>query len=622
MDNELAVLGGALIVAGLFARFGRRIGLPTIPFFIVAGIIFGPETPGIVLLEDPHELELLATLGLVLLLFHLGIEFSVDQLLQGGRKLLWAGGSYIGLLFGVGLIFGWAVGWGTREIFVLAGMIGTSSTAIVTKLMVDLRRIKRPESGMILGIIVVEDVFLAFYLALLQPILGGQEGAGEIVVSILIAFSFLIGLFSLARWGGRLVRPFFAAGDAELSVIVAMGFGVFVAGFAHFAGASDAVGALLAGMVVAGTGLGHRVEKLLVPIRDVFAAIFFFWFGTTIAPSALGEIAGAVAAAVALTLVMNVVAGIVAARIYGYGRLAASNTALMLVSRGEFELILASLAIAAGLNSKVAAFAALFVLALSIISPLASARSHVLASWLPRRWFAPDSDERDRMPESEESISIIEVGAIRRLGADTVEYPVKPHYAVVGAFVRELDLPRDALVTAIVRGDEVVAPRGSTRIKSGDRLHILVRREVAREVEALQDRWQHGPMHAPPRPRRKLRGGAPIFTVRPCDEDAVTGDLEHPEEVLGQAVVAKLRDRRDRPGALVALEDGRYAVTGPTLIAGSRDDVTAYARRRVGSDDPDERAWLQTIVGALAIDIFDAAPALNGAGDSARRSPT
>jgi NhaP-type Na+/H+ and K+/H+ antiporter len=93
------------------------------------------------------------------------------------------------------------------------------------------------------------------------------------------------------------------------------------------------------------------------------------------------------------------------------------------------------------------------VLALSIISPLASARSHVLASWLPRRWFAPDSDERDRMPEAEESISIIEVGAIRRLGADTVEYPVRSHYAVVGGLVRELDLPRDALVTAIVRGD-------------------------------------------------------------------------------------------------------------------------------------------------------------------------
>ena len=87
------------------------------------------------------------------------------------------------------------------------------------------------------------------------------------------------------------------------------------------------------------------------------------------------------------------------------------------------------------------------------------------------------------------------------------------------------------------------------------------------------------------------------------------GDLDAPERVLDQAVVARLRVRRDRPGALVALEDGRYAVTGPLVIAGSRDDVTTYARRRAESADPDDRAWLQTVVGALAIDIFDAAPA-------------
>ena len=230
-------------------------------------------------------------LGLVLLLFHLGIEFSVNELIGGGRRLLWAGGSYIALNFGAGLVLGWALGWGTREIFVIAGMIGTSSTAIVTKLILDLRRVENPETGMILGIIVVEDVFLAFYLALLQPILGEQEGAGEIVVSVAVAFAFLIGLFALARWGARLVRPLIATGDAELTVILIVGFGVFVAGFAHSAGASDAVGALLAGMVVAGTGIGPRVERLLVPLRDTFAAIFFFWFGLTIAPSDMGAIA-------------------------------------------------------------------------------------------------------------------------------------------------------------------------------------------------------------------------------------------------------------------------------------------------------------------------------------------
>ena len=607
MDNELAVLGAALLLAGLFARLGRRLGLPTIPFFIVAGIVFGPETPGVVVLEHPDEIHLLAMLGLVLLLFHLGIEFSINDLLSGGRRLVWAGGAYIALNFGAGLVLGWALGWGTREIFVIAGMIGTSSTAIVTKLILDLRRVANPETGMILGIIVVEDVFLAFYLALLQPILGEQEGAGEIILSVAVAFSFLIGLFALARWGARLVRPVIATGDAELTIILVVGFGVFVAGFADSAGASDAVGALLAGMVVAGTGIGPRVERLLVPLRDVFAAIFFFWFGLTIAPSDMGAIAPIVAVAVVVTLTFNIVAGVVAARIYGYGRDAASNTALMLVSRGEFELILAALAVAAGLDARVAPFAALYVLVLSILSPLASARSSVLAGWLPRRWFAPQPALATAAgpPPSE---PIIEVGVIRRLGAETVEHPVRPDDAVVGAHVRDLELPRDALVSVIVRADEAVAPRGSTRIRAGDRLHILVRQEAAKDVEALQERWRQGPIGAPPRPRRKLRGSSPLFTIRPVADDVVVGHVSAPERVLDQPVVARLRVRRDRPGALVALEDGRYAITGPLLVTGSRDDLTTYARRRAGRADPDDRAWLQSVVGALAIDIFDAAP--------------
>lgn len=607
MESEIAVLGAALLVAGLFARVGRRLGLPTIPFFIVAGIVVGPQTPGIVLLQDPDEIEVLATLGLVLLLFHLGLEFSVDQLIDGGRRLLWAGTAYILLNFGAGLALGWALGWGTREIFVIAGMIGTSSTAIVTKLLIDLRRVGNRETPMILGIIVVEDVFIAFYLALLQPILGGQEDAAEIVLSVAIAFSFLLGLFALARWGARIVRPLLGTPDPELAVILVVGFGVFVAGFAYDVGASDAVGALLAGMVVAGTGIGERVERLIVPLRDVFAAIFFFWFGTTIAPSALGAIAPAVAIAVVVTLVFNVVAGVVAARAYGYGREEAANTALMLMSRGEFELILAALAVAAGLDSRVAPFAALYVLVLAILSPLLSARSSFVARRLPRRLFAaqlahgPPEEPDDPEP-------LIEVGALRRLGAATIDHPVRREDAIVGAAVRDLGLPREALVSLMVRRDEALAPRGSTRIRAGDRLHVLVRQEAAKEVEVLRRRWREGPIGEPPRPRRKLRGSAPIFTVRPVADDAVVGPLDAPDAVLGQQVVARLRVRRDEPGALVALEDGRYAICGSLVVAGSREDVTTYARRRASTVEPEHRAWLQAIVGALAIDVFERAP--------------
>ncbi len=170
MGNELIALGGAFLAAGVLARLGRRVGLPTIPFFMAAGILFGPNTPGIVLIEDVGELSLLAALGLILLLFHLGLEFSLGDLVGGGRRLLYAGGAYLALNVGGGFVFGLLLGWGTPEALVVAGAVGISSSAIVTKLLVELRRLANPESRLILGIIVVEDVFLALYLAILQPV--------------------------------------------------------------------------------------------------------------------------------------------------------------------------------------------------------------------------------------------------------------------------------------------------------------------------------------------------------------------------------------------------------------------------------------------------------------------
>jgi CPA2 family monovalent cation:H+ antiporter-2 len=124
VGDTLVAVGGAFLAAGLLARLGRRIGLPTIPLFMVAGILLGPGTPGLVLVEHPEDLELLAALGLVLLLFHLGLEFSLDDLIGGGRRLLTAGGVYLLLNLGGGLVLGLALGWGTREAFVIAGAVG------------------------------------------------------------------------------------------------------------------------------------------------------------------------------------------------------------------------------------------------------------------------------------------------------------------------------------------------------------------------------------------------------------------------------------------------------------------------------------------------------------------
>ena len=316
--------------------------------------------------------------------FHLGIEFSINELLSGGRRLLWAGGSYIVLNFGAGLVLGWALGWGTRETFVIAGMIGTSSTAIVTKLILDLRRVSNPETGMILGIIVVEDVFLAVYLAAMQPVLTGAEG-GRAARDVAIGFGFLVVLVVIARWGSRIVTLIVDAPDDELLTVCFVGVAILVAGIAAELGVSDAIGALLAGMILSATALAHRIERLVRPLRDTFAAIFFFAFGLTIDPSEIAPVVVPVLIAVVLTVIVNLVAGVIAARAGHHGRGGAARIATTVLARGELSLILASLAVAGGLDARLGPFVGLYVLVLALGAPILAARSEVVERLLPRR---------------------------------------------------------------------------------------------------------------------------------------------------------------------------------------------------------------------------------------------
>ncbi|MCZ0972423.1 cation:proton antiporter [Streptomyces noursei] len=376
-------MGGAFLAAAVLARLGGRIGLPTIPLFILAGILLGPNTPGIVLVADPHDLEMLSLLGLVLLLFYLGLEFHVDDLKTGGRRMALAGGAYLTLNVGAGLGFGFALGWGTSEALVLAGVLGISSSAIVTKVLVDTGRLGNPETKPILGIIVVEDIFLALYLAALQPVLSGADSLASAAPAAGKAFGFLLLLAAAARWGTRVVGRLIATRDNELLVISFLGAAVLVAGVSEWFGVADAIGAFMVGLMLGGTSSGPRIRKLVHPLRDAFGAIFFFAFGLSIDPGDLPSVVWPVLIAVALTLLMNVLAGLVAARIYGFGPGPAANIATALLARGEFALILATMAAAAGLDERLAPFIAGYVLLLAVLGPLAAGRSGVLARVLP-----------------------------------------------------------------------------------------------------------------------------------------------------------------------------------------------------------------------------------------------
>lgn len=380
--DTLLAMGGAFVAAAFLARLGGRIGLPTIPLFMLAGILLGPHTPGFVLVEDAHDFEMLSALGLVLLLFYLGLEFHLDDLKSGGKRLLTAGGIYLLLNVGAGLGFGFVLGWGVREALVLAGVLGISSSAIVTKILIDLGRIGRPETRLILGVIVVEDIFLALYLAALQPVISGAHGVAETALQAGKAFGFLLVLAAAARYGTRLVGRLIDTRDDELLVISFLGAAVLVAGVSEVLGVADAIGAFMVGLILAGTPSGPRIRELVHPLRDAFAAIFFFAFGLAINPGDLASVAGPVAAAAALTVVMNVVAGLCVARVYRYGAEPAAEIATTLVARGEFALILAAMAAGAGLDARLAPFIAGYVLVLAVLGPVVAQRAQVLAGAL------------------------------------------------------------------------------------------------------------------------------------------------------------------------------------------------------------------------------------------------
>jgi cell volume regulation protein A len=185
------------------------------------------------------------------------------------------------------------------------------------------------------------------------------------------------------------------------------------------------------------------------------------------------------------------------------------------------------------------------------------------------------------------------------MGGDVVSYRLRPGAAAAGHLVRELGLPREALVNVIVRDGRAIPPRGSTEVCEGDELHILVRGELRSEVEELTRRWHEGPIGAPAPPRLPRRGSPQIFSVGPGGE---IEDPSAPTEIKGVAVASILRSRRDRSSALVALADGRYALTSEVAVAvGDRRAVARWCERRAerAGDDPAERAWWQEVIGAL-----------------------
>ncbi len=409
MGHELLVLGVLFVIAYLLGRLGKLIGLPAIPIYMLVGLIASPHVDWFPLDFKAADVELVAIVGLIFLLFSLGLEFDQDEFFGNIRSLLLSGGTRIVINMGFGFLFGLWVGWGTREALVIAGMTATSSSAIVTKLLIELRRLTNRETPAILGITVVEDVFIAVYLAIVTVIIGGEKTVWAIVLQLTISFGFLVAMFALARWGGRVVSRLVGARDDELFTILFFGLAVAFGGIGELLGVSNAIGAFLIGLVLGATRYKARIEQFSLPLRDVFGAFFFLNFGLALDPSTFGGVLVPVIVAVAMTLVLNTAGGQLIAWLNRLTPAEGFNVSAMLQNRGEFALILATLASAAGLDSRLTPFAGLYVLIMAIVGPVLAVNSERAGGWIFTRRLGrrsgPDTEgavlapvRRDRDP--------------------------------------------------------------------------------------------------------------------------------------------------------------------------------------------------------------------------------
>jgi CPA2 family monovalent cation:H+ antiporter-2 len=384
VGEDLVILGLLLLVAYVLGRLGKLIGLPAIPVYMIVGLLASPHTGWFPLDFKSEYIELIAIFGLILLLFNLGLEFDQDEFFGNFGRLIISGGSYIAINMGVGLAFGFWVGWGTREALIIAGMTATSSSAIVTKLLIELNRLANKETPMILGVTVVEDIFIAIYLAIVSVVLSGETAFWLVVLKMVIAFVFLVLMFAVARWGGRFVSRLFRTKDDELFTILFFGLAVLFAGIGEELGVTDAIGAFLIGLILGATKYAKRIEHIAIPLRDVFAAFFFLNFGLALNVGEFPAVTKVVIIGVILTIVLNVLAGQFVAWINKLGVRAGINTTVILQNRGEFALILATLAIAAHLDPRIQAFAGLYVLIMAILGPVLAANSEKISAMIIR----------------------------------------------------------------------------------------------------------------------------------------------------------------------------------------------------------------------------------------------
>ncbi|MGG3283211.1 cation:proton antiporter [Paenibacillus solani] len=381
MDHMMFEVGTALILVAIASIIAGKLKFSIIPFLIVLGMLVGPHAPTIGILdfkfiESQGIIDFLGQIGILFLLFYLGLEFSVQKLIKSGRNIVVGGTIYVILNFVLGLAYGFVINMPLYETLIIAGMLSVSSTAIVAKVLVDLRRTGNSETELILGMILFDDIFLAVFLSIMSGLLlGGATSVGATILSVCISIGYMLLFFVIARKGPPLLNKLLNITSSEIFIIVVFSSMFFIAGFSETLHVAQAIGALLFGLALSETEHSKRIEQLVIPFRDFFGAIFFFSFGLGIDPTTLGDALWLAIGAVVLTIIGNLIAGMIAGRKAGLSHKSSLNIGLTIMARGEFTIIVANVGLAGGLSAMLKPFSALYVLILAILGPLLAKES-------------------------------------------------------------------------------------------------------------------------------------------------------------------------------------------------------------------------------------------------------
>ena len=595
-EGTLILSVGALLVAAVGASLlAGRMRVPGLVLFLALGMAIGSDGTGwIEFGRETEDYELARTVGIValaLILFEGGLTAGFQEIrpvLGAAVSLAFVGTIATAIL--IGLAATWLFGFSPLEGLLLGAIVSSTDGAAIFAVLREstlrrrLARTLEGETGL------NDPVAVLLVLGFISLIRDPAYGLGDMALAFAseLGMGAVVGLGTgwLATQALRRTR----LASAGLYPVASLAVAALAYGAADTLHGSGFMSVYLAGLVLGSTAIPAKrtITTFHAGMGWLAQVVMFLTLGLLAFPSQLGPVIGeGTVLAILLAVAARPIAVMIATALSGFGlreRLILGWAGL----RGAVPVVLATFPVIAEVPGARGFFNLVFFAVLlstllqgSTFEPLARALGVTTTEAALPQPFA-------------------DLGAVRRLGAEVIEYPVGPDDAIAGCRVREIGLPRDALLNIIIRGQQAILPRGSTRIEAGDRLHILVRQEAAVEMRSLLERWREGPIGRRPRPRATIRAAAAPFTMGPWD--LADGDPARPPTVGGVPVVDHLRTRRDgRPGALVVLEDGRYAITGDVVATGNRTWVQEAARRGLRLSRTDsERAWWREVIGALA----------------------